>query len=168
MAAQGGTPGEQLAQGPGRGAAREFPVPPRPLPKTITPCSACHGKDQDFPVNLKRREDLRVHTDIRLDHGGVRVWCLDCHHPQERDHLLPLSDGKLIPFEQSYLLCGKCHGTKYRDWREGIHGRRTGSWSGEKTYLLCVHCHNPHTPAFKPLRPMPPPQKPWAPRAKGT
>jgi hypothetical protein len=149
---------------PGKESGMEFPVPTRPLPKTITPCSSCHGKDQDFPVNLKRREDLHVHINITLKHGGVRVWCLDCHHPTERDYLLPLSDGKLIPFEQSYLLCGKCHGTKYRDWREGIHGRRTGSWNGRKEYLLCVHCHNPHTPRFRPIRPMPSPQKPWTPR----
>jgi hypothetical protein len=25
---------------------------------------------------------------------------------------------------------------------------------------LCVHCHNPHDPGFKPLAPMPPPARP--------
>lgn len=145
---------------------QEFPVPFEPLPKTITPCRACHGKEKDFPVNYKRREALLVHTALKLNHGGVRVWCLDCHHPDERDYLLPLSDGKLIRFEHSYLLCGKCHGTKYRDWRNGIHGLRTGNWNGEKTYHLCVHCHNPHTPRFKPIKPLPPPRKPWTPKEK--
>lgn len=142
---------------------QEFPVPLRPLPKTITPCRACHGPEKDFPVNFKRREDILVHTNIRLNHGGIRLWCLDCHHPENRNYLLPLSDGKVIEFEQSYLLCGKCHGTIYRDWRDGIHGKRTGSWNGQKNYYLCITCHDPHNPRFKPMAPMPPPKKPWTP-----
>lgn len=142
---------------------QEFPVPLRPLPKTITPCRACHGPEKDFPVNFKRREDILVHTNIRLNHGGIRLWCLDCHHPDNRNYLLPLSDGKVIEFEQSYLLCGKCHGTIYRDWRDGIHGKRTGSWNGAKNYYLCITCHDPHNPKFKPMAPMPPPKKPWTP-----
>jgi hypothetical protein len=43
------------------------------------------------------------------------------------------------------------------DWKAGDHGRRTGSWSGRKEYLLCAHCHDPHSPAIKPVAPMPPP-----------
>ena len=147
---------------------REFPVPVKPLPKTITPCRACHGPEKDFPVNFKRREALLVHRNVRLNHGGVRVWCLDCHDPDHRNYLLPLSDGKLIDFQHSYLLCGKCHGTKYRDWRNGIHGKRTGYWNGEKNYFLCISCHDPHSPKFKPLEPMPPPHKPWTPKEKQT
>ncbi len=143
---------------------REFPVPLTPLPKTITPCRACHGPEKDFPVNFKRREDLLVHKNVKLNHGGVRVWCLDCHNPDDRNYLVPLSDGKPIDFDHSYLLCGKCHGTKFRDWRVGIHGRRTGKWNGEKTYYRCVSCHDPHSPRFKPIEPMPPPRKPWTPK----
>ncbi|MFH1115679.1 MAG: hypothetical protein V1792_17355 [Pseudomonadota bacterium] len=145
-------------------AKQEFPVPFKPLPKTITPCRACHGPEKDFPVNFQRRESLLVHRNIQLNHGGVRVWCLDCHHPDKRNYLLPLSDGKLITFEHSYLLCGKCHGTKFRDWRNGIHGKRTGSWNGRKQYLLCTNCHDPHQPKFKPISPMPPPEKPRTPK----
>jgi hypothetical protein len=143
---------------------KEFPVPHRELPETITPCRACHGPENDFPVNYQRREALKVHTNLQLQHGGVRVWCLDCHHPKKRNYLLPLSDGELIEFRKSYLLCGKCHGTIFRDWRHGIHGRRTGHWKGPKTYYLCVHCHDPHSPKYKPLRPEPPPDKPRTPR----
>jgi hypothetical protein len=54
-----------------------------------------------------------------------------------------------VPFTESYRLCGQCHGDKFRDWRAGIHGRRVGDWDGTKTYLLCVSCHNPHSPSFK-------------------
>jgi hypothetical protein len=151
---------------PGNALDREFPVPIKPLPKTITPCRACHGPEKDFPVNFKRREALLVHRNVKLNHGGVRVWCLDCHDPVNRNYLLPLSDGKLIDFDHSYLLCGKCHGTKFRDWRNGIHGKRTGFWNGEKNYFLCVSCHDPHSPKFKPMVPMPPPAKPWTPAEK--
>jgi hypothetical protein len=38
-----------------------------------------------------------------------------------------------------------------------VHGRRTGQWNGQKGYLLCVHCHNPHQPHFKPMAPKPAP-----------
>ncbi len=155
---------QATGQEPDRKAEQEFPVPFKPLPKTITPCRACHGPEKDFPVNFKRREALLVHRNIQLNHGGVRVWCLDCHHPDKRNYLLPLSDGKLITFEHSYLLCGKCHGTKFRDWRNGIHGKRTGFWNGKKQYLLCTNCHNPHQPKYLPIPPMPPPKKPRTPK----
>lgn len=161
-------PAQPSAQEPDKQATQEFPVPFKPLPKTITPCRACHGPEKDFPVNFKRREALLVHRNIQLNHGGVRVWCLDCHHPKERNFLLPLSDGKLIGFEHSYLLCGKCHGTKFRDWRNGIHGKRTGDWNGKKTYYLCINCHNPHAPRFKPIEPMPPPKKPRTPKVRSS
>lgn len=146
------------------GKPKEFPVPLKPLSKTITPCRACHGPEKDFKINWTRTEVLRVHTNIQLHHGGERLWCLDCHNPTNRNFLTPLSDGKPIPFDESYKLCGKCHGTKYRDWKHGIHGKRTGSWNGTKTYYLCVQCHNPHKPRFKPLKPEPPPRKPRTPR----
>jgi len=145
------------------GDTEEFPVPVAPLPKTITPCRACHGPEKDFKINWTREEVIRVHTNIRLEHGGIRVWCLDCHSPDERNFLVPLSDGKPIAFERSYELCGKCHGTKYRDWRHGIHGKRTGHWNGKKTYFLCTNCHDPHSPLFRPINPMPPPKKPRSP-----
>lgn len=147
-------------------SGQEFPVPFTPLPKEITPCRACHGPEKDFPVGLERREALLVHRNVKLNHGDVKVWCLDCHDPDNRNFLRPLSDGKLINFEHSYLLCGKCHGTKYRDWRNGIHGRRTGDWNGKKMYFLCVNCHDPHSPRFKSLAPMPAPKKPWTPKEK--
>ena len=55
---------------------------------------------------------------------------------------------------------GQCHGTIFRDWREGIHGRREGYWNGAKSYLLCAHCHNPHAPRFQAIEPLPPPVRP--------
>jgi hypothetical protein len=101
-----------------------------------------------------------MHEDIRIiNHNEEERWCLDCHNPDDRD-VLRLASGRLVSFEESYYLCGQCHGTIFRDWKAGIHGRRTGEWNGVKTYRLCVHCHNPHQPRFKPITPKPPPVKP--------
>ncbi len=59
--------------------------------------------------------------------------------------------------------CETCHGEKYRDWRAGVHVRRTSDWNGHKKYLLCANCHNPHQPRFQPLAPKPAPQRPTRP-----
>ena len=131
-------------------------VPPPPFSLGIFPCSNCHGV---MPVNSVRRELTAFHTDIELRHDEENRWCLDCHDAENRD-LLHLASGEPVLFEESYRLCGQCHGEKYRDWRAGIHGRRTGDWNGHKSYLLCAHCHNPHEPHFQPLKPEPAPIQP--------
>ncbi len=120
------------------------------------PCSNCHA---GMEVGTKRRQLRDEHTDITLQHAGDQLWCLDCHHPSERD-TLQLLTGKTLPFTESYRLCGQCHGEKLRDWQMGIHGRRSGYWNGTQETLLCAACHDPHKPAFKPLVPMPAPQRP--------
>jgi hypothetical protein len=133
-----------------------FNVPPAPFSEEdIFPCSECHA---DLDVDPEPRE-LGFHEEIQINHGPKERWCLDCHNPDDRDHLR-LANGSLVGFDESYRLCGQCHGTIFRDWREGIHGRRRGYWNGAKSYLLCAHCHNPHAPAFQPIEPMPPPVRP--------
>jgi Doubled CXXCH motif (Paired_CXXCH_1) len=152
-------------RGPGYGpyvappapAADVFEVPPPPLSEGVFPCTDCH--DPEIPVNRKRRELKLAHQDIVLHHAEGQRWCLDCHDAEDRDQL-HLANGETVPFEESYRLCGQCHGDKYRDWKAGVHGRRTGDWNGRKTYLLCVSCHNAHAPAFAPLKPEPPPIPP--------
>ncbi len=135
----------------------EFIVPPPPLSEGIFPCSQCHA---DMKPNPQRRE-LTFHTEISkgFNHAKEQRWCLDCHNPDDRDKLR-LASGKLISFSESEYLCGQCHGTIFRDWKYGIHGKRTGYWNGKKVYRLCVHCHYPHWPKFRPLKPLPPPVKP--------
>ena len=133
-------------------------VPPPPFSEDIFPCSDCH---EDMDVNPERRmlEDEHVEISESFNHASEQRWCLDCHNPDNRD-VLRLANGDLVSFEESYNLCGQCHGTIFRDWKAGIHGKRTGEWNGKKQYRLCVHCHNPHNPKFKPLKPMPPPDNP--------
>ncbi len=133
----------------------EIEVPPPPFSDGVFPCTDCHAKGNE--VDHTRRE-LSEH-DFKFEHDAEHRWCLDCHNADDRDKLR-LADGSTIEFSESYKLCGQCHGDKYRDWRAGVHGRRTGMWDGHKKYLLCVNCHNPHSPRFKPLKPEPPPVPP--------
>ena len=133
-------------------------VPPPPFSEDIFPCSECHA---DMDVNPKRRilEDEHVEISEMFNHASDQRWCLDCHNPDNRD-VLRLANGDLVSFEESYNLCGQCHGTIFRDWKAGIHGKRTGEWNGRKQYRLCVQCHNPHSPKFKAIKPLPPPNNP--------
>ncbi len=128
-----------------------------PFTDGIFPCNECHS---DMDPNPKRRELIDMHDDISaiFDHDSENRWCLDCHDFNERDSL-KLASGKRLDFKESYKLCGQCHGEKLRDWKVGVHGQRTGYWNGKKEYLLCVHCHNPHSPKFQKLKPEPPPIK---------
>jgi hypothetical protein len=131
-------------------------LPPPPFSDGIFPCSGCHA---GLEVNRTRRKLVEMHDDIELRHDEQHRWCLDCHDATDRDWL-HLASGERVPFEESYRLCGQCHGEKLRDWRAGVHGRRTGQWNGQKKYLLCAHCHNPHQPRFRPLAPKPAPRPP--------
>jgi hypothetical protein len=146
---------------PPEAAEERLEMPPPPFSEGIFPCSECHGEMETDP---ERRELTMMHEDIVLKHDEQHRWCLDCHDADNRD-MLRLASGELVPFEESYRLCGQCHGDKYRDWRAGVHGRRTGSWNGHKRYLLCAFCHNPHEPRFKPEKPEPPPHPPGTAKA---
>jgi hypothetical protein len=139
-----------------RAGEDKLEVPPPPFSDGIFPCSNCHGS---LPVNRNRRKLTDMHTDIELKHDEEHRWCLDCHDAENRD-VLHLASGERVPFEESYRVCGQCHGEKLRDWRAGVHGRRTGYWDGPKKYLLCAHCHNPHRPHFAPIPPKPAPIPP--------
>ncbi|HKJ40551.1 MAG TPA: cytochrome c3 family protein [Sunxiuqinia sp.] len=133
----------------------EYAVEAPPFSEGIYPCNDCHS---EIVPNPDKRELVDMHDDISamFNHDRKNRWCLDCHDMNNRDSLR-LASGKLIAFEESYKLCGQCHGEKLRDWKVGVHGKRTGEWNGKKEYLLCVHCHNPHAPKFKELTPEPPP-----------
>jgi hypothetical protein len=133
----------------------EIAVEAPPFTEGIFPCSECHASMETNPV---RRELVDFHDDISaiFDHDSDNRWCLDCHDMNNRDSL-KLASGKRIGFDESFRLCGQCHGDKLRDWKVGVHGKRTGEWNGKKQYLLCVHCHNPHSPRFKSIKPLPPP-----------
>jgi hypothetical protein len=135
--------------------SEEYAVEAPPFSDGIYPCTDCHA---NFPPNPVRRTLTEWHEEISamFNHDSENRWCLDCHDLNNRDYLR-LASGKLLDFKESYKLCGQCHGEKYRDWKVGVHGKRTGYWNGKKEYLLCVNCHNPHSPKFRELKPEPPP-----------
>jgi Cytochrome c7 and related cytochrome c len=139
-------------------AQLQVEVPPPPFSEGVFPCSECHN-EADLPPNRTRRPLSDAHDEIVLKHDEEQRWCLDCHDTDNRDRLR-LASGELVQFDESYRVCGQCHGEKYRDWRAGVHGRRIGEWNGSKQYLLCVHCHSPHQPRFKSLAPQPAPHRP--------
>jgi hypothetical protein len=122
-----------------------FEARPPPFSEGIFPCMECHKDQKD-----RTRRELGFHDEQQsvFDHDSEHRWCLDCHDYENRN-VLRLASGATVPFTESYRLCGQCHGDKFRDWRAGVHGKRVGNWDGAKTYLLCVSCHNPHSPAFK-------------------
>lgn len=103
-----------------------------------------------------------------FQHGRGRIWCMDCHHTTKRNMLVD-HFGDPVSFDQPQLLCGKCHGDKLRDWRDGIHGKRIGEFTstGKKRWFTCTECHNPHNVqdgernrGFVQLQPEPSPQLP--------
>jgi hypothetical protein len=132
----------------------EIAVAPPPFSDGIFPCNDCHKFQKPNPLRRK----LTWHEDITeiFNHDSQNRWCLDCHDLRQRDSLR-LASGQLLDFKESYKLCGQCHGDKLRDWKVGVHGRRTGYWNGKKQYFLCVSCHNPHSPRFKQIKPEAPP-----------
>ncbi len=135
----------------------------KPKPATLMArCVACHqekGKPTTCATCHKSPTGDKPHPNVVLHHAEEQRGCLDCHDKDDRDRL-HLSNGAKIPFEESFRLCGQCHGTQFRDWKIGLHGKRTGEWNGRREYRLCVSCHWPHEPRFAPMKPMPRPARP--------
>ena len=116
-------------------------------------CMECHKL---FPAKWRHEGGLNEHRNIQLDHGNNR-FCLNCHHSVNRTAFVDY-DGAEIQEADVVQLCAKCHGTTHRDWKAGVHGRENGFWNvklGEKTQLRCIQCHDPHSPKFKPVKPLP-------------
>lgn len=118
-------------------------------------CTMCHDeyrKETSFAAQQVE------HADIEFAHG-LNDHCLHCHNPKAPDVFID-HDGTEIPGDLSTMLCAKCHGTTYRDWGIGIHGREDGYWDrarGPAVKLTCIECHDPHAPKFPLMRPDPPP-----------
>ena len=132
-------------------------------------CVRCHYEKEKY-------EKLVLDWDASK-HSKSNVTCGKCHggNPKGKD----LGEAKNVkttdftsiktPLAQlsqpevhqaAFRYCGQCHGTQFRDWKVGIHGKRTGLWNGEKEYWICVRCHEPHNPYFKKIEPMPAPTPP--------
>lgn len=118
-------------------------------------CNDCHRLFRSAP---ERQGPLAQHTHIILDHG-LNDRCFNCHDRTDRERLV-LRNGKLIGFDAVPTLCSQCHGTTFRDWERGMHGKQLGSWSTStpsRHRLNCTECHDPHHPAYPDFTPLPPP-----------
>lgn len=118
-------------------------------------CQTCHSL---FETDPQTEHELFQHEDIVLDHG-LNDRCLNCHSTQDRNKLV-LHGEHEIRFDQVQELCAKCHGTTFRDWEKGMHGKTLGYWDstlGEQRRLKCTECHDPHSPAFEHIVPLPGP-----------
>jgi len=130
-------------------------------------CIKCHyGKHEKIVVAWDKSK-----------HSRKKVFCVKCHggnpdgttlkeaKDEKTTNFMHIKESMLkasgdVVKELAFDYCGQCHGEKYKDWEAGIHGKRTGSWNGEKEYWVCIRCHDPHNPKFKkrvpkarPLRP---------------
>ena len=117
-------------------------------------CMDCHEIMDSQP----RSKDLLQHQNIHMAHG-LNGRCVNCHDAKDRDKLV-LRDGERVGFSESPMLCAQCHGTTYREWERGVHGKTLGYWDttkGEAKKLLCVECHNPHSPRYGLMKALPAP-----------
>lgn len=121
-------------------------------------CMECH-KSLEAKWEMER---LWVeHKEVHLQHGNNK-FCLNCHHPTNRN-AFKNDDGSEIEEKNVVQLCARCHGTTHRDWLVGVHGRQNGHWDakrGEQTKLRCIQCHDPHHPKFPSLNSLPAPRYP--------
>lgn len=118
-------------------------------------CNGCH---QIFAVRPTDDRPREYHLDIHLRHG-LNNRCINCHDAGDMQRLT-LRDGTSVPFSDTPRLCAQCHGTVYRDWQRGTHGKTLGSWvtdSPDQHRLNCNQCHDPHSPKYDPYVPLPGP-----------
>lgn len=114
-------------------------------------CPICHGWRKSNP---EVRQLNRPHNDKSaiLKHGPL--WCLDCHDANGPNKL-NVRGSKEIAFDSMQELCGTCHQRQIAAYKFGAHGKRVGSWQGERRYMRCSGCHNPHAPAIPAFKPSP-------------
>ncbi|MEK7234169.1 MAG: hypothetical protein AAB268_10165 [Elusimicrobiota bacterium] len=120
------------------------------------PCQSCHEGVEALQGDPKKRSVF--HDKIEIRHGRNQ-HCFNCHNRKQPAYFSNF-DGSPIKLANVELLCAKCHGTIYRDWNNGAHGKRTGFWDvakGGPKPTVCIACHDPHWPVFKPMKAAPPP-----------
>lgn len=118
-------------------------------------CNECHSI---FKNDIEKSQGLVQHTDIVFNHG-MNNRCFNCHDRLDRNKLVG-RDGQYLSYTEIPALCAQCHGTTYRDWQAGMHGKTLGSWqtgNPEQHRLACDQCHDPHAPAFPQYTPLPAP-----------
>lgn len=127
-------------------------------------CYTCHDEKKKAELHLDAAGKVilpKEHEDLVLKHGrnNRNDHCFNCHDSTKLD-ALRTRDGRRLKIEEGSELCGSCHGTTFRDWEAGIHGRTTGFWDRKRGAIMrqdCTSCHDPHAPAFPSMKPGPGP-----------
>jgi len=129
-------------------------------------CYACHERKKTPVIKRDASGNIvlpKEHDDLVMLHGrnNRNAKCYNCHDPENLD-MLKTREGKQYKWEESTRLCASCHGTTYRDWEAGIHGRTSGFWDrslGPAMRQECASCHHPHAPQFPSMAPGPGPHQ---------
>ncbi len=126
-------------------------VIPSQKDEEMLPCGNCHQWAESDPTPRLLKEP---HNNFALQHGlhgKGQFWCFTCHD-LEGDGGLRTLEGETLGFDQAYVLCSQCHVQEGRDWAFGAHGKRIGSWRGERQVLNCTACHYQHRPGWLPRK----------------
>lgn len=141
----------------GRGGPQEVEVPPRQKALENFPCQECHVNIDEANSGVAPR--TKTHSGMRFLHMDKIEQCNLCHPSEDMD-TLRLVDGRTVTFNESYQLCGQCHGEKLGDWKKNLHGKQVGSWRALAHRYSCVDCHEPHSPRLPKMKAVPPPPRP--------
>ena len=134
------------------------PQPPmnlqkRPLAPRANECQLCHMKRSQHEVFISpKNKTEREHFEIEISHGTLKKACNDCHDINNSNKLFAPAT-----FENTSLLCARCHSLRYTEWQKGMHGKKFGSWKNNIAFQ-CIDCHNPHSVSFKKMQSKPPPK----------
>lgn len=125
---------------------------PRPIAPRANECQLCHIKRvsrEDFIPKKNKTE--REHFEINISHGSLKKNCNDCHDVNNSNKLIAPAT-----FENTSLLCARCHTLRFVEWQKDLHGKKITSWQNSVSYH-CIDCHNPHSVSFKKMEAKPAP-----------
>lgn len=124
----------------------------RPLAPRANECQLCHIKRSAKEVFVPRKNQThKEHFEIEILHGNLKKSCNDCHDVNNSNKLMAPAT-----FENTSVLCARCHIERFREWEKGFHGKKVTSWKNNVAYH-CIDCHNPHNVKFKTMQARPGP-----------
>lgn len=109
------------------------------------PCTDCHPVIGNPPAK-KLPNDFKGHEVTLIGHdklGKGDKACLTCHDdPKRNPGKLITADGTMVDITGDIsLVCYRCHSDKYKQFKEGTHGKRFAKCTASG-------CHDPHTPRW--------------------
>lgn len=110
------------------------------------PCDKCHPLGEVLPNEFEGHK-IKLEGHDKLGEGNAA--CFVCHQSVDNPDSLILVDGGLVGIDDdASKVCYRCHSDKYGDWEDGLHGKQPG--------CMAKGCHNPHSPAWIAISPIPP------------